>query len=385
MHSWTLLFASTIMLGCVTSLAFAVWFFNRRIPGLPAWIGAFSCGFLASLNYMTRPHLQETFAVVSITVLTLGTAYFNLHACRQHLGLHIWRLRLGTLALITAGLLVWSIDVLRANLPLRFVLLSLISGGMFLYAGWLLIRAGRGGQTFRNLFGWTCIVHGVFQVLRPVLLLWNAETPGSYAETLDRALPIMIETLVAMQIMSFGVLMLVNEHLRTELVRLAQMDPLTDVFNRRSFLTLLDKAVSQAQRHRASVPLLLIDLDHFKTINDTHGHFHGDSALRHFVEVTQSVIRRQDVLGRLGGEEFAVFLPETGLAEAGEVAERLREAVAASVLEVQGRRVPLTASIGVAECREHADIEAALHRADEAMYRAKALGRNRVVLAPLAA
>ncbi|GAB3184107.1 GGDEF domain-containing protein [Hydrogenophaga aquatica] len=385
MHSWTLLLASTIMLGCVNGLAVAVWFFNRHIPGLLAWIAAFSCAFLASLNYLVRPHLQETFALVSITVLTLGTAYFNVHACRQHLGLKIWRLRYGTVALLVAGVLVWSVETLRTNLPLRFLLLSLISGGLFLYAGRLLTRAGHHGQTFRHLFGWTCTVHGLLQMLRPVLLLWNTGAPGSYEEALDRALPIMVETLVAMQIMSFGVLMLVNEHLRTELVRLAQMDPLTDVFNRRSFLTLLDKAVSQAQRRRASVPLLLIDLDHFKTINDTHGHFQGDNALRHFVEVTQSVIRHQDVLGRLGGEEFAVFLPETGLAEAADVAERLREAVAASVLEVQGHRIPLTASIGVAECREHGDIEAALHRADEAMYRAKAQGRNRVVLAPVTA
>jgi diguanylate cyclase (GGDEF)-like protein len=185
--------------------------------------------------------------------------------------------------------------------------------------------------------------------------------------------------------MSFGVLMLVNEHLRTELVRLARMDPLTNVFNRRSFLTLLDKAVSHAQRHRASVPLLLIDLDHFKSINDTHGHFHGDTALRHFVEVAQSAIRREDVLGRLGGEEFGIFLPGTELTVAGEVAERLRMALARSVLEVQGNHIALTASIGVTECKEHADIEAALRRADEAMYRAKALGRNRVVLAPVAA
>ena len=384
MHSWTLLLASTIMLGCVTSLAFAVWFFNRRIPGLPAWIAAFACAFLSSLNYVVRPVLPSTMGYVSITVLTLGTAYFNFHACRQHLQLRIWRLWHGAAALALAGLLVWWIEELRTNLPLRFTLLSLITGGLSLYTGWVFLRLGQKSQPFRRLFGWVCTAHALFQMCRPLILLSGESIPNSFAESLDRAQPIIIESLIAMQIMSFGVLMLVNEHLRSELVRLAQMDPLTDVFNRRSFLTLLDKAVSQAQRHKASVPLLLIDLDHFKTINDTHGHFHGDNALRHFVEVTQSVIRKQDVLGRLGGEEFAVFLPETGLAEASDVAERLRVTLAQSVLEVQGQRVPLTASIGVAACGNHADIEAALHRADAAMYRAKALGRNRVVLAPVA-
>ncbi len=384
MHSWTLLVASTIMLGCVTGLAFAVWLFNRQVAGLPTWIAAFCCGFLASLNYIARPYLSDAVALISITVLSLGTAYFNFHATRQHLGQNIWPLRWGVAALLLSGLLVWGMDRLGIHTNLRFTLLSLVAGVLFIWSGRLLTRQDRKSHPYRHLFGWTCTLHGLFLCLRPLLLLRGTGVPSEFAEVLDRAQPAIIESMIALQIMSFGVLMLVNEHLRSELVRLAQMDPLTDVYNRRAFLTLLDRAVSLAQRRNAKVPLLLIDLDHFKHINDTFGHMQGDVALRHFVDVASSVIRREDVLGRLGGEEFAVFLPGTDRTGALDLAERLRCAVAASALEAQGKRIVLTASIGVAECAGREDIEAALHRADEAMYRAKAQGRNRVEEAVIA-
>lgn len=384
MHSWTLLAANTIMLGCVTGLALAMWFFNRQVVGLPAWTVAFFCAFLGSLNYLLRPYLPPAFAHVSIAMLSVGTAYFNLHACRLHLGLPMWRLRTGLLFLLVLGGLFGGLDILQTNTPLRFGLFSLTGGCLFLYAGWILTRYQRSTYPNRYLFGVVCALHGLFMLLRPLALLGSTDLPHDFSQVLDRAVPAIIESLIAMQILFFSVLMLVNEHLNAELRRLAQMDPLTDVFNRRAFLNLLDKAVSLAQRRQTVVPLLLIDLDHFKAINDTHGHVQGDLALRHFVGIAQSIIRREDVLGRLGGEEFAIFLPETDLAEAVEVAERLRTAVAQSAVALNGVAASFTVSIGVATCQHRDALEAAIQQADEAMYQAKAQGRNRVAQAPTA-
>ena len=102
------------------------------------------------------------------------------------------------------------------------------------------------------------------------------------------------------------------------------MDPLTNVFNRRAFLTLLDKAISNAQRTQTTLPVLVMDLDHFKKVNDSWGHRAGDDVLRHFVMLAQRCLRKEDVMGRLGGEEFAIFLPNAGAGGAIAVAERLR-------------------------------------------------------------
>ncbi len=378
MHSWTLLAANTIMLGCVTSLALAMWLLNRQVAGLQAWLLAFTCAFLGSLNYLFRPLLQPEFAHASIAALSVGTAYFNLRACKLLLGMPTWRLYTGLFGLLAFG-------VLAGMLPMtpRFTLFSLTGGALFLHAGWLLIRFNRRTHPSRYLFGVFCILHGLLLALRPLALLWTGQPGFEFPGVLDQGQPAIIESLVAMQLLFFGVLMLVNEDLNASMRHLAQRDSLTNVFNRRAFLDLLHKAVSLGQRQNKPVPLLLLDLDHFKVINDTHGHLQGDQALRHFVQVAESVIRHEDVLGRLGGEEFAIFLPNSTFAEACSVAERLRTAVARAKTALDKGTVALTVSIGVTACASPQDIEAALQRADDAMYRAKEQGRNRVAVAPV--
>jgi diguanylate cyclase (GGDEF)-like protein len=125
---------------------------------------------------------------------------------------------------------------------------------------------------------------------------------------------------------------------------------------------------------------MLIDLDHFKRINDTWGHSAGDDALRHFVAIAQRCMRVQDTMGRLGGEEFAVLLPRASAEQAQSVAERLRGLLADHPLRLGAdERVALTASIGVTLLRPGESPDVALGRADQAMYQAKSEGRNRVV------
>lgn len=187
---------------------------------------------------------------------------------------------------------------------------------------------------------------------------------------------------VAPLIATFGFLLMSADRLHAELEQLATLDPLTGAWNRRAMLEQCARALGLDRRHRRPSALLLLDADHFKRVNDTYGHEAGDAVLRELVRRMREVLRHEDLVGRLGGEEFVALLPGTPEQGAAEVAERLREAVARENFFCRGEEIPLTVSIGVAE-REvgEADIAALVQRADRAMYAAKRAGRDRVVTA----
>ncbi len=168
------------------------------------------------------------------------------------------------------------------------------------------------------------------------------------------------------------------------LLDIARLDPLTGVANRRYFFDRLEIELHRAERYASPVSLLLLDLDHFKRVNDDHGHLAGDAALVHVAEVLrETVLRRIDLIGRYGGEEFAILLPDTDLAGAQVVAERCRAAIAGHPCHVGGDSVvALSASIGVASPGAADDVDALVGRVDEALYQAKAKGRDRVIVAP---
>lgn len=159
--------------------------------------------------------------------------------------------------------------------------------------------------------------------------------------------------------------------------QLSDHDPLTQALNRRKFMDTLEARLLQARKTRAALSILMIDLDHFKRINDTHGHPMGDAILMHAVKVWSGLLRIPDVLGRMGGEEFAVILPKTHLEQAAQIAERLRAGLKRKNADLAET---ITASFGVAEARPHQGSDDLLRRADHAMYRAKNGGRDRVVL-----
>jgi diguanylate cyclase (GGDEF)-like protein len=167
-----------------------------------------------------------------------------------------------------------------------------------------------------------------------------------------------------------------NAEARDRLTAQATTDGLTGLANHATFQASLMDAVALADRHGRPVSLAVIDLDHFKTVNDTLGHRKGDEALQIVAGILRAHARRTDVVARVGGEELAWLLPETPLAEAAGAAERLRAAIAAAPVAAP---LGLTASVGLTALREgDAGADDFFARADAALYRAKDLGRNRV-------
>ncbi len=167
-----------------------------------------------------------------------------------------------------------------------------------------------------------------------------------------------------------------------KLEQLATHDPLTGLYNRNAMNTFLSREFSRSARYGHPLTMLMVDLDHFKEVNDEHGHLAGDMALTYVASILAESVRKTDTVARFGGEEFIMLMPEMGADEAERFAERLREKIASQPISLQsGVRLTMTASFGVACYPDHANsIDDLLIRSDNAMYAAKRAGRNCVVV-----
>tara|TARA_R110001583_G_scaffold5272_5_gene28756 strand:+ start:20321 stop:21556 length:1236 start_codon:yes stop_codon:yes gene_type:complete len=170
-------------------------------------------------------------------------------------------------------------------------------------------------------------------------------------------------------------LQILNEKLKD----LAAKDSLTGILNRGNFFETAQHLLMLSQRQKSSASFVLMDLDHFKMVNDTYGHFIGDKVLIHFTHTIQTFLRKSDLIGRLGGEEFAIFLSDTGVDDAFKLADKMRKTIGDSTLEIEGKTVTYTVSLGVvsSEPNDHS-INELFKRADLKLYGAKDKGRDRV-------
>ncbi len=164
-----------------------------------------------------------------------------------------------------------------------------------------------------------------------------------------------------------------------EIYQLATHDALTDLNNRRHFIELADNEIARATRHGRALSLCILDVDLFKPVNDRYGHISGDEVLRQIAGLLREQVRNDDIAARIGGEEFALLLPESDAEAARVFADRLREVIAATLFSPGGEPQHITVSIGIAALAENRDTRPTLMAAaDTALYRAKSEGRNRV-------
>jgi len=282
-------------------------------------------------------------------------------------------------------LLICRLPVLADAIDLR----ALIASGIITAYTWLTAYEFWRGRSEQLVSRWPAIfmlfAHGALFLLRTPLVKLLPWTPGNSDLFGSVWLTVLsFEALLFTISIAFILLAMAKE--RTELRHrtAAMVDPLTGIANRRAFLADAGAAAKRHDGNPKPSSMLLIDLDNFKSINDTFGHALGDRVLEIFTASTREALRGSDLFGRLGGEEFAVLLSDMNSEAAVTVAERIRESFAEATSEVDGNAVGATVSIGIAHCDGAVlEVPELLAQADRALYFAKERGRNRVEVASL--
>ncbi len=366
------------MAGLMASLMAVVLYFMRRyyppsIQGIGYWASAPLMWLGATVLFSGRGVFPDLLAVVAAnTLLLLGTTAYYI-GCRRFLG-HDggWRLW-GTVAALAALLFTW-LTYGHPSYPLR--LGSFTALMICIYAANLRFLLRHGGKRFP-----VRLVEVVLALHIAVLAVRLSTTLVGRAGS-DLMEPSLYQTLyigayvLTVLMLSIGAVLMATDRLTTELNHLATHDALTHTLNRRALLERFEEELARSQRTGKGPSLMMLDLDHFKAVNDTRGHQHGDAVLVHFVQRAQAVLRRPDRLGRYGGEEFVVLLPETGAQDAQAVAQRIHAAAAS------GHALDCRLSIGLTTWLGPQDtLDAMLARADKALYQAKAQGRNQTCVA----
>ncbi len=288
--------------------------------------------------------------------------------------------RAGWTILTAATLLLAWFTIGRPSYAARSVILTAVLLVGHFYAAWTCLRAPRGPlRGTQWLIAGALAVEAVVGLVRCVDLL-DRGALGVLAET--QVVAAFLATVMSMTLLVVVALVnLTGQRLRIELDHAAQHDPLTGALNRRAFGALADRELSRADRHAQVLSAIMLDLDHFKQVNDAHGHAAGDAVLVAVADLIRTGLRLEDLLCRCGGEEFVAFLPNTSALQAERLAERLRETIARTPIRDAGVVLPVTVSIGVAERRHGGQgWEHLMAAADKALYRAKSEGRNRVVV-----
>lgn len=378
MHSPTLVAIAAILMFVMTLMLLAAWRFTPRIAGLKQWALAFACGLLVCLNVLLRDQAPEWLLVACTQLSGLALAWLNLEGAHRYLG-HPPPPRVYAVAL--AGLMLGGslyYTLWHPDQGMRFLLLSSVTGALFCLAARRMLHGSPHDYPARYLYVTCCALHGGFLLLRS----WLFPIAGNGVFDVSRQLVlshlIVVESIVALVLLGFCIVMLGSEQIHHALRRMAEHDSLTGVYNRLALHQRLARLIDDSQQRRLPLSVLLMDVDHFKRVNDTWGHQRGDEALCHVVDVARRCLRDGDQLGRLGGEEFAILLPATALDEARQIASRLRQSLAEAPLPQGTASLTLSASIGLACWQAGESPDSLLNRADAAMYRAKRQGRDRV-------
>ena len=352
----------------------------RNVRGIGLWA-------LASLFIS----MSMSLAILPITPLTAGwwlvlaSVLISSSAVLQYLGIRAfmekepdWRFPLLVVSIVIAQT-VWF-SVIDPNIRFRVIANSLAFVAInAACARMLLVPAA---QPLRTAYWLTGASFAIISLMLAVRVLVMALSIGQHY-TLYSALPVNDMTffiiIVAELCLSFGFVLMLNYRLAGELQHLAERDALTGAFNRRSLEGEAERMLARAARTMDPLTVMMIDVDHFKAINDTYGHAVGDEVLKRLASIAQKTIRGGDYFARYGGEEFCILLPSVTEDQAEGLAERLRSRYAEMILEHDGAKIRSTISIGIADS-SHAgsDFSVLFKAADKALYRAKEEGRNRV-------
>jgi diguanylate cyclase (GGDEF)-like protein len=364
---------------------FIAWRTQKTYPGFGRWTVSKIPYALAFLLIGLRGVIPDWASIFVANILLFTSPLLLYEGIRQFLGkphrdtLHYW-----FMGLLISGIIVflWVAPSVNA----RVLIVSGLSAIVLARCAWSLFTSIP--RALRPTYWCTA---SMFAVASLVLLL-RVCTAGTLPQLANPFIADCWQSLtflvaIAMPIgWTFGFFMMTNNRLtlelmlaETELRQLAATDDLTGALNRQPFIEMALHEMARVQRDGAPLTLLMLDIDHFKGVNDLHGHQIGDALLRAVTDTCRAHLRTVDLLARWGGEEFAILLPDTDLAGSRHVAERLRAVVSTLTIPAATAAAHATVSIGCAAYTPDEDFDAALHRADLALYQAKAQGRNRVV------
>ncbi len=343
------------------------------IRGLLPWaLAPMTCALAAGV-YALQGLLPEFLVAQTGNVLLLtgcGLFYFG---SQRFFGQRVtWRLW-GAIALLSLAVLTWFL--VWPDYRVRMVVFTGTMTACVLAHARLVLRDGRGFAA--RLIGATLLLQAAVLVLRGLATFWVDGAQSSRFAMTAVQTSYIASYCFSVLLLSVGVLLMASERVREEFELLATRDALTGALTRRALLQAGGEEFDRWRRYGQPLSLLLLDIDHFKLVNDRHGHQAGDRVLAGAVAVMREQLRVTDRLGRYGGEEFVILLPSTDAEAAHASAERVRVALATHAPEPG--IPPCTASLGVAWAQSgDVSLDALLARADEALYRAKANGRDRV-------
>ena len=348
--------------------------YPSSIRGLSEWTIAAAVSVLGASLVALRGQAPDWLSIVVANMLLMWSNMLVYLGLQRFYGqAPATRFMLGVLALV-GGVLAWF-TLVEPNYGARVVLITGFVCGLSLAA--MLLLARHAGRSFPV---WFLIVILLIRVAvafwRMIVGMQEGPEGGLFDASTAQVAYLMTNSIVLLAAM-VGLVLLASARLHRELEHLARHDPLTSTLTRRALIDEAEQELDRCRRHGRTMALLMLDLDHFKSINDAHGHLAGDRVLIDFVARVGEALRRSDKLGRYGGEEFVVLLPEAGLQEAMVVAERIRSKVQNHKTGVPAYTVSIGGAVNQAG---DGKIDVLLQRADEALYQAKDAGRNRVVM-----
>lgn len=358
-------------------MAIVLYFLRRSYPpavkGLGEWTFATANLFFAGLAAAAHGKVPDVISIAGANFLIwLGVLY-------QYIGSQKFfdlqpRIAPKLLSIVGLSLVALWYTVVDPSYRLRLMISVLIMSYLFSLHAHLIYTRGSGSFAHRFALG-ILLIALASQILR-FATAWIYPTGSGILDTTPQNLIYIIAYPFAMLLFAIALVLMATDRVRAEFEHLATHDSLTNALTRRQLTEVCQQELERCNRHGRVMSALLIDVDHFKSINDSKGHQAGDRVLVQFAAAVQTLLRRADVMGRLGGEEFVVLLPETSIEVARVVAERIRTKVGELT-----EPAPFTVGIGVTTNLTATDtVDALMARADAAMYQAKAGGRNQVIL-----
>ena len=371
---------SIAMLSCLMSLGVLGSLLRAQIPGIRRWF------FAGGLDIVTCALVLSGKSGATIIVSTsflLTAALLALQGFRQFFYRPpVMALECVVLAAVVVLLVYWTVGAPHVNA--RDAVVSAFLAYVRVMIAWTVQRyrpAGRPKYAYRFVAS-VALVGGAVHAVRFVIYGFGLVHETTFLQPTPLNVAFLGVATLTLPCLSVGMVMLAHDRLAQRMERLATIDDLTGALGRRAFVARAEALFDQARGDRSALSIAVLDIDYFKSINDRFGHAAGDEALAHVAATIAREIRKTDVLGRIGGEEFALLLPDTAKDEARRLTDRLREVVAAAVWQAPSGDVACTFSAGVDEFGADDTLRSVMARADTALYAAKANGRNCVMAAP---